>query len=121
MQRFPLRIDLFWRGPLSLMWLRPSQCYVEWLGGEIEVRMGWAFRARFPRNAVSSARREERLVLSRGIHGMFGRWLVNGSGQGLVKLTLEPQQKARMLGFPVALRELTVSVEDPDGLIRALS
>lgn len=37
-----------------------------------------------------------------------------------MSLHLEPRQTAYVLGFPVRLRELLVSVEDPPGLIAAL-
>ena len=61
-----------------------------------------------------------RIARSRGVHGWAGRWLVNGSGKGLVSLELKPEQRARVLGVPVRLRELIVSVEDPAALIRSL-
>jgi hypothetical protein len=45
---------------------------------------------------------------------------VNGSGSGIVSIALEPRQRGYVLGFPVKLRELLVSVEDPSGLLDAL-
>jgi hypothetical protein len=38
-----------------------------------------------------------------------------------VAIDLEPVQRGRVTGFPVRLRRLMVSVEDPDGLRAALS
>lgn len=90
----------------------------------VEVRMGWAFRSRFDRTAVASARSwppEQRRPMSRGAHGWGGRWLVNGSGDGLVTITLDPPARAHTIGIAVQLRELTVSVEDPDALVGELS
>ena len=78
---------------------------------------GLGIPATFPRAAVaSSSRMQNRLIISRGVHGMGGRWLVNGSGQGIVVIDLEPPQHAYVLGIPVRLRQLVVSLEDPDGL-----
>lgn len=54
------------------------------------------------------------------VHGFAGRWLVNGSGEGILALDLEPAQQARVLGVPVRLRQLLVSVDDPDALAERL-
>jgi hypothetical protein len=54
------------------------------------------------------------------VHGFAGRWLVNGSGDGIVSLELRPAQRAWVMGFPVRLRTLLVSVQDPAGLVAAL-
>ncbi len=104
----------------TALFLRPSESYIELRGGAVAVRMGWAFRGEFPRAAIASARRSEARPLSRGVHGLTGRWLVNGSGQGLVSLSLRPWQRGYVLGFPVRLQELIVSVEEPEEFIRAL-
>jgi len=52
---------------------------------------------------------------------MAGRWLVNGSGSDIVAMDLNPIGRGYVMGFPVKLRQLLVSVEDPEGLIRALA
>ncbi|MFM8943879.1 MAG: hypothetical protein ACKOI0_01230, partial [Actinomycetota bacterium] len=62
-----------------------------------------------------------RFVLDRGVHGWFGRWLVNGAGDGLVRLDLRPTARATAGPFPVGLRTLWVSLEDPDGFLAALA
>lgn len=59
--------------------------------------------------------------MSRGVHGAAGRWLVNGSGEGILAIDFEPVQRAYVLGIPVRLRQLLVSVEEPDGLKRCLT
>lgn len=120
-RRFRIRFDPVWRWVFGLLFLSPSQCYLELTDDEVEVRFSWAFRARFPRRAVASAEACRKRVLSLGVHGLFGRWLVNGSSQGLVTLRLEPTQRARMMGLPISLRELMVSVEEPDALLGVLS
>jgi hypothetical protein len=87
---------------------------------EVVTRMGWAFRARFPRSAVVGVAPFGRRTLSRGVHGFFGRWLVNGSGDGIVSIDLTPSQRAWMLGFPISLKQLLVSVDDPAAFIAAV-
>jgi hypothetical protein len=83
--------------------------------------MGWGFRATFDRARVSGASPlGKRVPLTRGVHGWAGRWLVNGAGDGILVVALEPAQRAYVMGFPVRLRELRVSVEDPSALAAAL-
>jgi len=119
-QRFPIRFEHLYGRFSSLLLLPPASSYVEIDGDRVEARMSWSFQARFPLSAVASARERREFVLSRGVHGGAGRWLVNGSGKGLVSIALRPEQRARVLGWPVRLRELIVSVEDPAALIKAL-
>ena len=84
--------------------------------------MAWGFSADVPRSAIADARRwEGRRPLSIGVHGWRGRWLVNGSRQGLVVIDVDPPHRARVAGVPVSLRELIVSVEHPDDLVAALT
>ncbi|MCC6705858.1 MAG: hypothetical protein IT334_13350 [Thermomicrobiales bacterium] len=55
-----------------------------------------------------------------GVHGWRGKWVVNGSDDGIVKLTISPQIHARTLIFAITLRELYLSLEDPEGFLAAL-
>ena len=87
----------------------------------VRVRMGWGFRATIPRANIARAATGQGHPFSRGVHGWRGRWLVNGSGDALVPLTIEPATRARVIGFPIKLRELTVSVDAPSELIEALA
>jgi hypothetical protein len=120
--RFPILFDSWYRGLSTLLLLRPSRSYLEVLGNEVQVRMGWGFRARFPKSAVVSVSEYRGpSPLSRGVHGLLGRWLVNGSGRNLVAIDLEPRQRAYVIGLPVRLHQLIVSVEDPAAVIAALS
>lgn len=119
--RFPIRFDPAYGVLSAFLLLRPSDSFVEIEGDEVRVRMGWAFQARFPRSAVASAAVHPKRPISRGVHGFAGRWLVNGSGQGIVEIALRPRQRGWVLGFPVRLEELLASVEDPAGLIAALT
>ena len=82
--------------------------------------MGWAFSAELPRSSIRSARRAG-TAISIGVHGWRGRWLVNGAAGPLVAVTIDPPAPARVLGVPIRLRELTVSVDDPDAAAGELS
>jgi hypothetical protein len=46
--------------------------------------------------------------------------LVNGSGRGVVRMTIDPPAEARCLGIKVTLRELMLSLDEPDRFIEAL-
>lgn len=83
--------------------------------------MGWSFEGRAPRASVASALVLEETVLSRGVHGWRGDWVVNGAGAGLAEVRFEPPMKAHVLAFPVRVRRLRVSLDDPAGLARALT
>lgn len=118
--RFSIRFDPWYALLSSALLLRPSEAYVEVTDDDVTVAMGWAFRARFPRSAVASTERLEATPLSRGVHGLAGRWLVNGAGDNILVMDLRPAQLARVLGFPVQLRQLMVSVDDPEALATRL-
>jgi hypothetical protein len=119
-RHFPIRFDSWYRVLSSALFLPPSRSFVELDGGEVTVCMGWAFSARFSRSAVESTAPYDSRPVSRGVHGFMGRWLVNGSGDGILAINLSPRQRAYTLGFPIELRQLLVSVEDPRGLADAL-
>lgn len=86
----------------------------------VHVRMGWAFSAGIPRGAIRSAGHDTDLVLGWGVHGWGGTWLVNGSSRGLVRLRIDPRARAHVMGFPVRLHTLRLSLADPDAFLAAL-
>lgn len=119
-QRFPIRFDE-WYGILSsALFLPPSSSYLEVDGEQVQVQMGWAFRSRFPKSAITAVAETDKKPLSRGVHGFAGRWLVNGSGRGILTIDLTPSQRGYVMGFPVRLRQLMVSVSDPAALAAIL-
>lgn len=114
---FPISFDP-WYGALSaVLLISPTSSYVELDGEDVRVQMGWAFRACFPRAAVASVAKSRDCPLSRGVHGFAGRWLVNGSGTGIVTFDLKPAQRGYVMGFPVRLRQLMVSLAEPAPLL----
>jgi len=86
----------------------------------LDVQLGLAFRALVPRSSIRAARRWRGRVYGWGAHGWRGRWLVNGSSKGIVVFQLDPPATGRVVGFKVKIRELAVSLEDPEGLCQAL-
>ena len=118
---FPIKFERAYSLLSRALFMSPSDSYVELDGAEVSVRMAWGFRARFPRSAVVSTAPFEQRTFSRGVHGFAGRWLVNGSGDGILAVELAPVQRAYVMGFPVKLKQLLVSVEDRAGLAKALA
>jgi hypothetical protein len=117
---FAIRFAAPMRVLMTLMGSAPGVSGIRVLPDGVEVRMGISFRATVPRAAIRVVERDRRRYISIGVHGWAGRWLVNGSLKGLVRIQIAPPARARVLGVPVRLRELIVSAEDPEGLIAAL-
>jgi hypothetical protein len=109
-----------WYLPLSVpLGLGPSHSEVRVEAGTLHVKMGWAFDADIPLASITQAEAANERVFTWGVHYSGGRWLVNGSGKGLVALTIEPSVQAKVWIKSVTLRSLWVSVTDPDALIAA--
>lgn len=118
--QIPISFDSWYSGLSSALGLTPSRSYVALGRDEVEVRLGGAFRSRFPRSAIATATVLNLRPLSRGVHGFGGRWLVNGSGRGILSIQLTAAQRAYVMGVPIRLRELLVSVREPSSLAAAL-
>jgi hypothetical protein len=120
--RFPIKFEPAYALVSRMLLISPADSYVEIADGRVSVRMGWAFRSTFQRSVVKgSSVFHERIPLTRGVHGWAGRWLVNGAGDGILVIQFDPRQRGYVLGFPVRLRELLVSVDDPSALAAALA
>lgn len=120
MARFPIAYSKPMRFLAGALGLGPRGAWIDIGQADIEVRMGWAFHARFPRSSVKAAAHSKRRPISQGVHGGKGRWLVNGTTGGLVRIDLAPDQAARVLGRRVALSTLEVSAEDPEALLTGI-
>ncbi len=118
--RFPIRFTGLNRAMVVLA-IRRSASYVEVDDDEMRARMSWAFRLRARRSSVHSVAPDHGRVLGWGVHGWRGEWLVNGSSRGIVRVELEPRARGWVIGFPVKVRTLRVAVNDPDGLVSALT
>jgi len=117
--RFPIKYAKFWSWILRTVLVPPRLAYIEIDGNDVRVRMSYAFRARFTRGDISNVG-THRPVISIGVHGWRGRWLVNGAHRPIARITFALPVKARVLGVGVHLRELLVSVDDVAELQRAL-
>ena len=120
-RQFPISFGSWYRILSSALGLAPAGSYVALVGDRVDVRMSWAFRATFPRSAIVSVLPSDVRPFSRGVHGFGGRWLVNGSSDGILSITLNPIQHAYVLGVRVRLRELLVSVAEPTELASVLA
>ena len=126
---FPISFDRTSRGALTVIGVGPKHSRVEVSPSTVNVRMGWAFHATIPREAVASARalnRSElrgpfRISVLRIVNYWRGTALVNGAGTGLVEIMLDRPKWVRLGPFPAPLRQLIVSAEDQSGLVAALN
>jgi len=118
--RIPIRYGNPWRWILPIFLLPARLAYIRIDGDTVKVRMGWGFRAKFSRAQVESVS-DHRPVVSIGAHGWKGRWLVNGAHRPIATITLSAPARGRVLGVPITVRELLVSVEDRDVLRLALA
>lgn len=117
---FAMKYDALGAGVMTPLGAGRKHSGVTLTDDQLIVRQSWAFQGVVPRSSITGARRKPGSVISRGAHGWRGRWLVNGAGDGLVVIDIDPAARARVTGVPVTLRELTVSVEDPDALVTEL-
>jgi hypothetical protein len=107
--------------PLFLLFgLGPKQSCVQVGQDSISVTMGWGFRATIPRQNVRAIMPDGGSVWGWGVHGWHGTWLVNGLSAGLVRLELEPGVRAWVMGVPVRLKVLRLSLNAPDELMSLL-
>jgi hypothetical protein len=109
-----------WFLPLSVPFgMGPKQSEVRIADDVLHVKFGWGFRTAVPLSSITRAEEKHERVYSWGAHGWRGRWLVNGSSKGIVALTIEPAATAHVLGVPVTLSTLWISVTEPEALIEA--
>jgi len=122
-QRFALRYSWVIRWLLSPLCVGPAFSSVDLDDATLRVHMGWAFDARVPRATIRSARRYPRTIRwTAGAHtDLHGSWLVNGAGSGIVEMTIDPAAEGRSGGFRIHPVRILVSLEDPDGFLRALA
>lgn len=131
-QWFAISYSYAWEGRLSA-WLDARLFHagrgvsgVEVTADAIRVRMG-SFKLDIPRASVCSAERSQAKVgRTNGVHGRRGRWLVNGSADGLVEIAIDPPAHIypsvdTLFGIVSSrVESLTVNLEDPDGFIAAV-
>ncbi len=119
-QWFTLRYGAISRVALKLVGSGPEHSGVAVSDADLAIKMGRIFDGRAPRTSVASARALTDTVISRGVHGWRGDWLVNGDGGGLVEILFEPPMRGHVMWVPVSVRRLRVSVDDPAGVVAAV-
>jgi hypothetical protein len=124
MRQFELSFNPLIRIVMTVFLTGPRRCRVVVTADRLSVVMGvgaWAFAGTVARSSVTQVARVAGPVWAWGAHGWRGRWLVNGSSRGLVEVTIQPAGRGRCLVVPVRLARLTVSLEEPDEFIAALT
>ena len=116
-------------GPVSLLASRlqgagPGRGGVELDPTVLRVRMA-DFHLDIPRSSVRSAARSAYQTRGTiGVHGRRGRWLVNGSHDGMVELTIDPPyytpRQLSTVFLKMKVSSLIISLVDPDGFITAV-
>ena len=117
--RIPIKYGSPWKWILPVLLLPEKGAYIEIDGGLVHVRMSWGFRLTFSRSDIMEIV-DHRPVVSIGAHGWKGRWLVNGAHSPIAVIRLTHPSPGRVVGFPVRVREILVSVEERDALRLAL-
>lgn len=118
--RVPIRFGRL-RALFVVLGITPARSYLELQEDALVVRMAWSFDARVERASIRVVERAPDTPYAIGVHGWRGRWIVNGAAGPIVAIGIDPPARARVLGFPVRLAELLVSVDDPDELVAALA
>jgi hypothetical protein len=109
-----------WFLPFSVpLGLGPKRSEVRIEDGTLHLRFGWGFRTEIPLTSIKDAKPNNDRVYAWGAHGWRGRWLVNGSSKDIAELTIDPPARAYVMGAPIKLQTLYVSVTDPQALIAA--
>ena len=109
------------RAVFAAVGMGPKRIGADLDGTTLRVRMGWWFRATIPIASITSATPTAGPVFGWGVHGFGGRWLVNTTGTGLVTLELSPRAPSRVLGLPIGLSWLRISLADPEAFLAALA
>jgi hypothetical protein len=119
-RRFPISFTPA-RGVLLRTLLIPQRlAYVDVGPDIVRVSMSWAFQGRFLRDDIESVERRPAVKVTTGVHGWRGSWLVNGSSFPIIAIKLRDPVRAWVIGLPITLREVRVSVDNADEFIAAL-
>jgi hypothetical protein len=102
----------------------PAGGRIEVDAGELRLRMA-DFKVDVPRASVRRAARSSHQTRGTiGVHAKGGRWLANGSADGLVEIEIDPpchtERGLSTLFRRMKVTELIVSLVDPDGFIAAV-
>lgn len=105
---------------LSALGAPPARRRVDLTESTFTVRLGWLFTLTVPRSSIVSAAEDHGAVTGIGAHGWNGRWLVNTSTRGLVRIELDPAGHGRVIGVAIGVRVLRVGLDDPTSFLASL-
>jgi hypothetical protein len=119
--RFTIRYSRSLAVLMTLLGMGPRSSGATVTDDEVRVRMGFWFSATIPLRSITEAGRRGYVWAGYGVHFVpRGPWIVNGSGHNVVRIVIDPPVRARAVGVNVELRELWISLEDPDGFLAAI-
>jgi len=119
-QRFPIKCSRLNAVILGVFGLTRSRSCVDVDEETLRVRMSWAFQADIPRRLIVRVARGPDVRFTAGAHITRRGWLVNGAGTGIVAVDLTAPVRGRSV-IPISFRRVSISLEDPDGFIAAVS
>lgn len=105
----------------AVLLMGSERAYAEVGRDALRIRFGLGFAATVPLSSVIRAEPDGGPVFGWGVHGFAGRWLVNTSSRGMVVLTIDPPARGWVLGFPVRLRRLRLSLAEPERFVAVLA
>jgi hypothetical protein len=106
---------------MGLIGMGPRFSGVELGDTHLRVHMGWGFNARIPLEHITRVGPADRPFFAWGVHGWRGRWLVNGSSEGIVAIEIDPPVRGWAVCFPLRLSTVFVSLADPDRFVAAVA
>ncbi|HET7035042.1 MAG TPA: hypothetical protein VFI42_05105 [Thermomicrobiaceae bacterium] len=121
MPRFAIRRAPIWRPLLALFGATAGHSWVDVEPDKVVAQFG-SYHLEIPRDNIEQAERGAWPWLG-GIGwrvGLGGTLGLIGSMDGVVHLHLRQPQRRRLLGIPIRVRNVYVSLEDPNGFLAAL-
>jgi len=118
---FQIRRDPPFRPLLWLFGATQGRSRVELRGDALHTCFGW-HQIEIPLDHVRAASRSQwawyaGIGWRSNVRSILG---LVGSYRGIVRLAIDPPVRVRLLAIPFGLRDLYVSLEDPDGFLEAL-
>lgn len=117
---FALRFDRWYLPLATAFGLGPKRTVIRVADGTLTVKHGWAFAITIPLGSITAANLVTARPLAWGVHTSVDGWLVNGSRDGIVEIRFTPMKPTKAPWTTGIIRQLLLSVTDPDGLITAL-
>ena len=101
-------------------WVRMTGGHVDVRPEAIEIDYGWAFHAEIPRASILAMVPEDGPVRRYGANRRGNLWSVVPDAVGLVRFTISPPARGRLMYIPGKVKDLRLAVADRDGFLAAL-